>query len=48
MHVAHTTFHCKKIRALLAMGDLKPLENVDVFDSGMSIQSNHLDYSKTI
>lgn len=30
------------------MGDLKPLENVNAFDSGISIQSNHLDYSKTI
>lgn len=29
------------------MGDLKALENVNVFDSGVSIL-NHLDYNKTI
>lgn len=48
MHVTHTTLHCKKIRALSATGDLKALEKVNGFDSGVSVQSNHLDYSKTI
>jgi len=50
MHVTRTTLHCKKkkkIRAQWATGDLKPLENVNGFDSCISIL-NHFHYSKTI